>query len=98
MVGCMCARAQARKAGLQGGATKPRVWSKVESHAVWWEDIKDTTCRTAHLDLNICGLPLGATKRLMDHDSGVGEAVALALQHAMAQAGFGHAWVKDQTY
>ncbi len=32
------------------------------------------------LDLDIGGLALGTTQRLMDHDAAVGEAVALALR------------------
>lgn len=38
------------------------------------------------LDLNVRGLPLGAPQRLVDHDAGVGQAVALAL-HAMVRGG-----------
>jgi hypothetical protein len=31
------------------------------------------------LDLNVCGLTLCTSQRLMDHDAAVGQAVALAL-------------------
>lgn len=34
------------------------------------------------LDLNICGLTLSTTQRLVDHDAGVRQAVALALMSA----------------
>lgn len=34
------------------------------------------------LDLNICGLTLSTTQRLVDHDAGVRQAVALALLSA----------------
>lgn len=32
------------------------------------------------LDLNVCGLTLCTTQRLMNHDAAVGKAVALALR------------------
>jgi hypothetical protein len=38
------------------------------------------------LDLNVCGLTLGTTQGLMDHDAAVGKAVALALEVHTGQA------------
>lgn len=51
--------------------------------------VQDLIC----LNLNVCGLALGATQGLMDHDARVGQAVALALQAQKCHKAGGHVCV-----